>query len=330
MGERRQVGDGVWAVPVRAAIAFTALIAAACGSRQQHERIAVFTQNQTNPYFRSVRLGADRAAAQLGATVTHYVPTRPDSIPEQMNEIEDAITKRPDAVVLVPVDGKAMTPAVGQLNKAGVPVVNLIDPADAGSFVAFIGCDEYDIAVATGRYLLDKMGGVGGVVILEGVGGSVNSANRVRGFRKALEAFPNVKLLASQPANFQRLQALQVMENVLQAHTAIDGVLAANDAMAMGAIEALASANRRALVVSINATREAVDAIKAGTLLASGDCNGHLQGCMGVMAAVRHVRGLPVPPRWAYPATIVDRSNYHGADVPDEDRMCPAWETMIR
>jgi ribose transport system substrate-binding protein len=318
----------------RSRVTWTVTLLALCAltgcRRHDRERIAVFTKNQTNPYFRSVRLGADRAAAQLGAQVTHYVPTRPDSIPEQMNEVEDAITKRPDAVVLVPVDGKAMTPAIGQLNAAGVPVVNLIDPADSGSFVAFIGCDEYDIAVSTGRYLLEKMSGAGSVVILEGVGGSVNSANRVRGFKKALEAFPRVKLLASQPANFQRLQALQVMENLLQAHAAIDGVLAANDSMAMGAIEALASANRRALVVSINATKEAVDAIKAGTLLASGDCNGHLQGCMGVMAAIRHVRGLPVPSRWAYPPTIVDRTNYHGADVRDEDRMCPAWETLVQ
>jgi ribose transport system substrate-binding protein len=130
--------------------------------------------------------------------------------------------------------------------------------------VTFVGCDEYEIAVETGKHLFQKMNGSGNVIILEGVGGSVNSANRVRGFKKAIEEFPGVKLLASQPGNFQRLQALQVTENLLQAHPAIDGVLAANDAMAMGAIEALDSANRKALVVSINATKEAVDAIKSG------------------------------------------------------------------
>jgi ribose transport system substrate-binding protein len=51
---------------------------------------------------------------------------------------------------------------------------------------------------------------------------------------------------------------------------------------------------------------------------------------MGVMAAVRHVRKLPVPKSWRYPATIVDASNYHGSDVPDDQRMCPAWETMVK
>lgn len=316
-----------------AAIACAAAVASVADTscaRHDRERIAVLTKNQTNPYFQSVRLGAERAGRQLNVAIVHYVPTRPDSIPEQMSEIDDVVAKRPDAVVIVPVDSRAMVPGIQRMNAARIPVVNLIDPADGGQFVSFVGCDEYSIALDTARYLLRKLNGRGGVVILEGVGGSVNSANRVRGFRKALEEFPDVKLLASQPANFQRLQALQVTENLLQAHPQIDGVLAANDSMGMGAIEALDSAGRKALVVSINATREAIDAIKAGRLLASGDCNGHLQGCMGVMAAVRHVRNLPVPATWAYPPTIIDASNYRDADVPDADRMCPAWETLVR
>ena len=65
--------------------------------------------------------------------------------------------------------------------------------------------------------------------------GCITNADRVRGFNDALKEFPNVKLLASQPANYQRLQALQVMENLMQSHPQIDGVLAANDAMAIGA-----------------------------------------------------------------------------------------------
>ena len=68
------------------------------------EKIAVFTKNQTNPYFQMLRMGADNAAKQMNARVTHYVPTRPDSIPDQMSQVEDVVTKRPDAVVFVPVD----------------------------------------------------------------------------------------------------------------------------------------------------------------------------------------------------------------------------------
>src|SRR5882757_132645 len=76
------------------------------------EKIAVFTKNQTNPYFTMLRMGAENAAKQMNARVTQYVPTRPDSIPDQMSQIEDAITRRPDAVLFAPVDFKAMSPGV--------------------------------------------------------------------------------------------------------------------------------------------------------------------------------------------------------------------------
>jgi len=293
-------------------------------------QIALFTKNQTNPYFQSIRLGAENAAKQMNARIVHYVPTRPDSIPEQMSQIEDAIIKRPDAIVFIPVDFRAMVPGVQKLNAANIPVVNLTDRSAGGEFVSFVGCDDQGLGLDAGRYLLKKMNGRGHVIIIEGVGGSANSAARVRGFKTAIEESPAVTLLASQPGNFQRLQALQVTENLLQAHVQIDGVLAANDAMALGAIEALDAANRKALVVGINGTKEAIDSIKAGKLLASTDCNGFVQGCIGAMTAIRHLRNLAVPKEFKFPQPVIDGTNYGDGDVPDAQRVCPMWERAVQ
>jgi ribose transport system substrate-binding protein len=313
------------------AVGLGLVVVASCARQTETgERIAVFTKNQTNPLFQVVRLGADSAARQMHATVVHYVPTQPDSIPEQMSQIEDAITKRPSAVVFVPVDSKAMVPGVQKMNAAAIPVVNIVDHSLGGQIVSWVGADEHIMALSTGRYLLEKLGGKGNVIIIEGVGGSLGSAERVRGFKQAIEAFPNVKLLASQPGNFQRLQALQVTENLMQAHPVIDGVMAANDAMALGVIEALDAANRKALVVGLNGTKEGIDAIKAGKLLASGDFNGYLQGCIGAMAAIRQVRNLPVPKELNFPPHVVDSTNYKDLDVPESQRECPAWETVVK
>ena len=85
-----------------------------------------------------------------------------------------------------------------------------------------------------------------------------------------------------------------------------------------GLIEALDAANRKALVIGVNGTKEAIDAVKAGKLLATGDCDGFLQGCMGTMGAVRHLRNLPVPKEIIFPITVFDITNYQGADVPYE------------
>jgi ribose transport system substrate-binding protein len=312
------------------------LVLTGCGetkdgsSETKRETIALFTKNQTNPYFQTVRVAAQAAAKELNVDVDNYIPTSNDSIPEQMSQIEDVITKRPSAVVFIPVDSKAMIPGVEKFNAAGIPVVNLTDRTDGGQFVSFLGCDDFAVAVNTARYLFEKMNGKGNVIIIEGQGGSSNNQKRMAGFKKALEDFPNVKVLASQTGNFQRAMALQVTENLLQAHSQIDGVLAANDAMALGAVEALDAANRKAMVIGLNGTKEAIDAVKAGKLLATGDCDGFLQGCMGTMAAVRHLRNLPVPKEVIFPITVFDSTNYQGADVPYEQRMCPSWESIVK
>jgi ribose transport system substrate-binding protein len=317
--------------PFKGLVLLTAgVVLAACGETKNRETIALFTKNQTNPYFQTVRVAAQAAAKESNVDIINYIPTSNDSIPEQMNQIEDAITKRPSAVVFIPVDSKAMIPGVEKFNAAGIPVVNLIDRADGGQFVSFVGCDDYAVAMNTARYLFEKMNGKGNVIIIEGQGGSSNNQKRMAGFRKALEDFPNVKVLASQTGNFQRAMALQVTENLLQAHSQIDGILAANDAMALGVIQALDAANRKALVIGLNGTKEAIDAVKAGKLLATGDCDGFLQGCMGTMAAVRHLRNLPVPPEVVFPITVFDSTNYQGADAPYEQRMCPKWESIVK
>ena len=298
--------------------------------RADGERIAVFTKNQTNPFFQIVRVGADNAAKQMNAVVVHYVPTKPDSIPEQMSQIEDVVVKKPDAIVFTPVDFKAMTPGIEKINAAGIPVVNITDRASSGKFVAYVGAHDYNLGLETSRFLFKAMGGKGNVVLLEGVKGTLTNTERVRGFNDALKEFPGVKLVAAQPANYQRLAALQVMENLMQAQRDIGGVFAANDAMATGAIEALDGANRKALVVGINGTKEAVDAIKAGKMLATGDYSAFLHGCIGTMAAIRALRKQPVPTEVVFAARVVDKTNYEALDVPVEKRSCPKWEEVVK
>ena len=292
------------------------------------ETIAVFTKNLTNPYFQAVRVGTETAAKTLGVKVIQYVPTKPDSIPEQLSQVEDVIVKKPDAIVFIPVDYKALVPAVEKINAAHIPVTNITDRSAAGDFVAFVGADDYSIGLAIGKRLLTAIGGKGNVIILEGVKGSLTSTNRVRGFTDALKDFPNVKMLASQPGNFQRLNALQVMENLIQSFPQIDGVLAANDPMAVGAIEALEAANRKALVIGINGSMEAVDLIKSGKLLASGDFNGFIQGCIGTEIAVRNLRKQPTPKEVMLKPVVVDKTNFAPYETPVEQRTCPTLEQI--
>jgi ribose transport system substrate-binding protein len=317
--------------PTRIALvaALPLMLLAAAPARADGERIAVFTKNLTNPFFEAVRVGAAAAAKDLKAATVNYTPTKPDNIGEQMSEVEDAIVSKPDAMVFVPVDQKAMVPAVAKVNEAKIPIVNAVDRSAGGQFVTYVGADDTTLAEATATALLKAIGGKGNVVVLEGTKGSQTSNDRVAGFKKALARYPTVKLLASQPANYQRLNALQVMENLMQSFPQIDGVLGANDAMALGALEALEGANRKAAVTGINATPEAIDAIKKGTLLASGDFDGFKMGCLATTAAIRKLRNQPVPGEIIMPPIVVDKNNYQPWAVPVNERPCPKWADAV-
>jgi ribose transport system substrate-binding protein len=296
----------------------------------QNERVAVMTTDLTNPHFQLVRSGADAAARQMGATIKHYVPTKPHNIPEQMSQVEDVIVTKPNAVVIVPVDFKAMVPAIEKMNAAGIPIVNTTSKTAGGNYVSFVGASDYELGLFTGRHLLKALSGKGNVVIIEGIKGNRVSMDRVEGFMAALKEAPQAKLIASQPGGFQRLPASQVTENLLQAHSVIDGIMVANDAMASGVIEALDGANRKALVVGINGTKEAIDAIRSGKMLASADYNSFNQGCVSAMAAIRAARKLSVPKEFVFPVTLVDKSNADKFDIATPGRICPTWESVVR
>jgi ribose transport system substrate-binding protein len=291
------------------------------------ETIATFTRNPSNPILRGVRIGGEIAARSLGAQIVHFIP-RSEAAPEQLGLIDEVIGNKPDAIVLAPFDPKAMVPAVDKLNAAGIPVTNVNERLAGGTIVSYVGTDDYQLALTTARYLLKAMGGKGNVVILEGPDNLPTSIARVKAYRDAIKEFPEVKLVASKSANYARTPAVEAMKSFLRLYPQIDGVLAANDPMAIGAIESLKAANRKALVVGINASKEVLDFIKSGELLGSGDYNGFLQGCLAVEIAIRNLRKQPVPKEVNLKAVVVDKTNYQPYETPMERRACPALDSV--
>lgn len=292
--------------------------------------LAVFTKNRTNDAYAAARLGSERTAARLGARVVHYVPQRPDDIEQQIALVGQALTARPDAVLFVPVHDTAMNASVRKLNDAGIPVVNLLNRLTEGRFVTFVGSDDYRIGYDIAACLFRHLGGKGDIVVLEGVPGAVTSRDRVRGFHDALAQWPGIRVAASRAANYQQETARRVVAELLPGLPRLDGILSANDVMSLGAIEALEAAGRSAAVVGVNALPDAITAIKRGKLLATVDFDALKIACIAAEAAIRHLRGQPVPRDIELPVQIVDAANCQPWDRPLEERECPRWEDVVK
>lgn len=300
----------------------------AAGGRQC--RLAVFTKNRTNPAYIGARLGADRMAGRLGCAVTHHVPVAPDSVEEQRALLEAALKEPPDAILLVPTHGTALNDILRRIQAAGIPLLCAVSRPEEVEPACFVGSDDRALARGIADYLFDRMPAGGDVVTLEGHPNAMTTAPRTAGFREAAAARPQIRIRASRDGAYQRAEGKGAMLELLAAEPRIDGVLAANDFMALGALEAMAEQGRKAAIVGVNATPEGVRAIRHGDLLASASFDAMKMACLAVDAAVRVLAGETVPAQVMLPVEVVDRSNCAAWDRPYEERPLPEWDAYVR
>jgi ribose transport system substrate-binding protein len=291
--------------------------------------IAVFTKNRTNPAYEAFRIASDQIARTTGVKLIHLVPNQPDNVDEQKAMVEQVLKDRPDAVIFIPVDDVAMIDSVKKLNEAKIPIVLVSNPLP-GSFVTYVGADDFEIGYREARYLFEKLGAKGKIVVIEGTPAAPTNRERVRGYQRALAEFPGIQVLGSGIGNYQQVDARRVMEKFLTEHKEIDAVLSANDSMALGVLEALKAANRTAIVIGINGILPAVKQIETGGMLASVDFNMFKIGCTATRAAVRHLKREPLPEKVMLPAEVIDKTNYKAWLVPVDQRICPEWSDVAR
>ena len=297
--------------------------------QEKRPTIAVFTKSSGNPVARSIRIGAETAARAEKVLVFNFIPTSADNTAQQTALAEEALRSKPDAVVFTPTDPKALAPIVAKFAAAGIPVINVNDRIPGAKVTAYVGSDDQAIARDTARALLKAMNGKGTVVILEGPPKVASSQARTRGFQEALKEFPGVKVLASQTGQYARKPAADAVNAMIRKFPQFDGVLAANDPMALGALDALGPNSRKALVVGINASRDAVDLIKSGMMVASGDFNGFIEGCVAAQIAIRAIRKQSAPTEAILRTIVVDKSNTAEYELPVEKRKCPPLEQAV-
>lgn len=293
--------------------------------------IAFFVKNVTNPFWKGCRIGADKAAKDLGVNIEHVAPTKPDNIEEQTRLVEDWIVKKPDAFVFVPVDYQALVPSIQKATKAGIPVVNYNNRMQGVDVVSYIGSDDEVMEYELCKYLFKSMNGKGKIVHIDGVPAASTAQARKRGFERAVKENPGIEVLTSQPGQYRRLAAVQVFENIMQRYPDIDAVVSANDDMAVGIAEALAAANRLAKtkVIGIDGIPDATAAIAAGKMFATADFSGHDQAYLAMTAAVRSLRKQPVPKEIILPIVIIDKQNVTAFMKTPEERAVPSWDKAV-
>src|SRR3989440_1491240 len=222
-----------------------------------------------NPFFVDLRDGAQAAAKKMNVNLV-VVDAQNDSAREA-SQIEDLIQKKVAVIAINPTDSDAIVPTIKKINAARIPVITVDRGANGGVVAAHIASDNVAGGKMAAQYVAKRLKGKGSVVMLEGIAGTSAARDPGKGFRDGLKAYPRIRLVAVQTADFDRAKGLSVMENILQAQKKIDAVFAQNDEMALGAIQAIAAAKREneRFVVGFDAIGDALAAIKGGRMAAT-------------------------------------------------------------
>ncbi len=286
------------------AVAFAAILAAsAATAAQAADKLALVLSTLNNPFFVTLRDGAQAKATELGYDLV--VLDSQNDPAKELSNVEDVLNQDIKILMLNPADSDAAKASVTAANQKGVPVITLDRAANGGDVVTHIASDN----VAGGRMAADavikKLGGKGNVVELEGIPGTSAARDRGQGFGEEIATAPGIKIIAMQTANFDRTQGLNVMENILQAQPSIDAVFAQNDEMALGAIKAIQAAKRQIVVVGFDATDDARAAVEDGSMYATIAQQPAMIGSLGVEAADKILKGESVPDYTPVPLQLV-------------------------
>lgn len=288
---------------IAAVFAFRAGSASKPGERPL--TVAFVPKALNSPFWAAMEAAARREAVAQDVRLVSLAADRETDVERQYQIIENLIQQRVDAILLAPSGSKELVPAIRKANDAGIPVLLLdtrIDEAAARAMgaevVTFIGSDNFEGGEVAGRYLAAVLGGTGQVAIVEGISGHETADQRRRGFLHGISGHPGIRVVASLTANWERALAYDVAENLLQAHPELDAVFAANDEMALGALEAVAAANRLGAVpvIGFDAIPDALANIRSGRLLGSVAQFPGEMGRLGVAHAAALLREDRRPP----------------------------------
>lgn len=272
------------------------------GSSKYTIGFAVSTLN--NPFFVAMVNGVKSEAAKEGVTV--IVDNGNNDPATQLNQMQDLIQQKVSAIILNPTDSQSLSSAVKLANQAKIPVITLDRSVSSGSVATFIASNSIQAGKMAADELIKALGGQGEVIDLQGTVGTSAEADREKGFSDEIATAPGITVVARQTANFDRSTALNVTQNLLQAHPNVKGVFAQNDEMALGALKAIQQAGKSGVaIVGIDGEQEVVNDIQQGLIYADIAQQPTQEGVLGVQSAVKLAKGESVPATVDSPLQLV-------------------------
>ncbi|GAB2643748.1 ribose ABC transporter substrate-binding protein RbsB [Vibrio panuliri] len=273
-------------------------------SAQAQDTMAIVLSTLNNPFFVTMKDGAEAKAKELGYDL--IVLDSQNDPSKELSNVEDLTIRGVKAILINPTDSDAVSNAIRIANRSNIPVLTLDRGASRGEVVSHIASDNVAGGEMAGKFIMEKVGEKAKVIQLEGIAGTSAARERGEGFMNSVKG-SEMELLASQPADFDRTKGLNVMENLLAANPDVQAVFAQNDEMALGALRAVQASGKEVLIVGFDGTDDGIAAVNRGMLGATIAQQPDLIGALGVETAAKVLKGEQVEANIPVPLKVVTK-----------------------
>lgn len=279
--------------------------------------IAVIPKGLAHQFWITVKAGAEAAGQEYGARILWQGPPKETEIAQQINIIQDMITRKVDAIVLAACDENALVGVITQADRQGIPVVMIDSGVKSDLPKSLVATDNIEGAKMAAKVLAELLGEKGDIGLIPFVPGAATSELRERGFREGLQEYPDMRLAAVNYSQSDVSTGMNITSDMLTAHANLAGIFATNEPSAIGAAQALRAAGKAGQVklVAFDATGEQLNALREGVIHALIVQNPFKMGYEGVKAAVASLRGEEVPERIDTGVTVVTLENLDDPEI---------------
>ena len=316
-----------------------AFVVSAIGAARRSYTIAVIPKGTTHEFWKSINAGAFKARDELRAQGIRIIviwkgPLKEDDRDQQIQVVENFMTRRVSGIVLAPLDSQALVRPVENAVQAKIPVVVIDSGLKSDKYVSFVATDNFKGGQMAGDHLAQMLGGKGNVILLRYAVGSASTEARENGFLDVLKSkYPNIKLISSdQYAGATRETAYQASQNLLNRFgREVDGIFCVNEPSTIAMTKALRDIGRaggKVKMVGFDAGSQSIVDLRKGDLQGLVVQNPVLMGYLGVMKMVDHLNEKPVEKRIDTGVVLVTGENMDEPEI--RDLLNPPLEKYLK
>jgi ribose transport system substrate-binding protein len=292
------------------------LVALSACNRDKKKVIAVIPKGNAHLFWQSVHAGAVATSRESGVEIIWNGPASETDFTGQLKVVDAMINRRVDAIVLAPIDSKAMVGVVERATTEGIPVIIFDSGIDTDKFVAQVATDNYHAGEMGAERMAKLLGGKGKVAILANMPGSASTVARESGFEDSMKKnYPAIEIVEKQFGNAEVASSLAKAENILTGHPDLDGVFASNESSSVGFAQALRDRKTKIKMVGFDWSPSLLDDVKNGVIDSLVVQNPFKMGQEAVRLAIEKLDGKPIVKMNALAPKLIDRENVNTSEV---------------